>query len=368
MALQSSGKISLSNVNTELGLATNTRRSLGQAATRTLFGVASGRIKLSDGYGKSNRVSIIVTLTSNTTNYTLSPSVIPGYVAGKTDVTLVINSGVYVYSTNTTNAGIYIAPLDTGDTVAITNNGYIMGMGGAGGGNGSIAEFNAAAASGGNIANGPGKPAGHAITINRTVTITNNGYIAGGGGGGASSWFIDDYYSHLWVSGGGGGAGGGGGGSGAGSSVITAGGAGGSIGSSGANSPTYVTGGGGGGRILPGTGGSGGIAYSSWNGKGGGAGGGGGACTDPIGGNPIASGGNGGSANNVGGNPSIYNSYYQGAGGGGGWGAAGASTSTLGTGYYKVHGGAGGAGGKAVNLNGYTVTWLVTGTRYGAIS
>lgn len=133
MALQSSGKISLSNVNTELGLATNTRRSLGQAATRTLFGVASGRIKLSDGYGKSNRVSIIVTLTSNTTNYTLSPSVIPGYVAGKTDVTLVVNSGVYVYSTNTANAGLTIAALAAGDTVAITNNGYIIGMGGKGG-------------------------------------------------------------------------------------------------------------------------------------------------------------------------------------------------------------------------------------------
>ncbi len=27
-----------------------------------------------------------------------------------------------------------------------------------------------------------------------------------------------------------------------------------------------------------------------------------------------------------------------------------------------------GAGGKAVNLNGNTVTWVVTGTRYGVIS
>ena len=29
---------------------------------------------------------------------------------------------------------------------------------------------------------------------------------------------------------------------------------------------------------------------------------------------------------------------------------------------------AGAAGGKAVNLNGNTVTWVATGTRYGAIS
>jgi len=48
------GRISLGNVNTELGLTNNTRRTLGQTTTRNLFGVLSGRIKLSDGYGKSN--------------------------------------------------------------------------------------------------------------------------------------------------------------------------------------------------------------------------------------------------------------------------------------------------------------------------
>jgi hypothetical protein len=85
------------------------------------------------GKGLGRRISVIVTLASNQINYTLGTAQIPGYASGTTDVTLVVNSGVYVYSTNTANAGLTVAALAAGDTVSIINNGFIIGQGGAGG-------------------------------------------------------------------------------------------------------------------------------------------------------------------------------------------------------------------------------------------
>lgn len=344
MALPSSGVIKFSDINIELGVAANTPRKLSDSEVRTLFGVASGRIALRDSYGKANRISVTVTIaTALTSNYVLNSDKIPGYLAGKTDVTLIIPNNYYVYSTNTSNNGLTIDALDTGDTVAIINNGYIIGMGG---GFGAV--------------NG-----GTALSINRNVTITNNSYIAGGGGAGGGSAY-------------GGGAGGGQGGA----TTNAVGGSGGNPGSAGGNG-TRTSGatsaGGGGGRILPGVGGAGapqtggGGPYGGSNGvvgQGGGAGGGGGAYWTAVpynyGGGNSGTGGTGGSANNVGGNGASYQSQGgigAGGGGGGGWGANGGSGKTNNN--TPV---AGGSGGKAVNLNGYTVTWVATGTRYGAIS
>ena len=307
-------------------------------------------------HSRSRRNSVTVTLSSNTTNYTLSTAQIPGYVAGSTDVTLVINNGIYVYSTNTANAGLTIAALNADDTVTIINNGFIMGMGGQGGG------WGATGTQGSN-----GRAAGPALTINRNVSITNNGAIAGGGGGGGGQLTHqygdpetrpETYYEFS----GGGGAGGGKGGSDWDSNL---GGNGGGPGASGSNGTEYwqqsyptdylFRGGGGGGRIIPGIGGASGT-NSSFPGKGGGAGGGGSAF------NPTATGGSG---NSAGGSTPIND---QGGGGGGGWGqpggAAGRSTDSSGVLLRAI----GGLGGKAVNLNGFTVTWLAIGTRYGGIS
>jgi len=53
MALPSSGTIKMSQVDTELGLSSTATLNLGNSIVRTLFGVSSGAISLSQGHGKS---------------------------------------------------------------------------------------------------------------------------------------------------------------------------------------------------------------------------------------------------------------------------------------------------------------------------
>jgi hypothetical protein len=55
MTLPSTGSISMSQVNTELGNASNAQLSMGSAAVRALFGVPTGAISMSNGWGKSSR-------------------------------------------------------------------------------------------------------------------------------------------------------------------------------------------------------------------------------------------------------------------------------------------------------------------------
>lgn len=54
MALQSSGTISLNDVNVELGNSGTATINMGSSDVRGLFGVASGTISMSDGYGASS--------------------------------------------------------------------------------------------------------------------------------------------------------------------------------------------------------------------------------------------------------------------------------------------------------------------------
>lgn len=346
MTLPVSGAISFNNINVELGVAGTTQASLGQSSYRTLAGVASGAISMSNFYGKSNRAAISYTFSANTANAALNLSTISGYAAGTSDITVTINSNVYLYATSTGNYGLNLTGGTTGDTLTIVNNGYIMGMGGTGG---------IRSASGSNVAGQSGGPALNFGFSLAGATVTNtSGYIGGGGGGGA----YGDYYC-----GGGGGAGGGAGGGGTEpNGGVAAGGSGGGVGASGANGttdwsrdPSYQTliglcaSGGGGGRIMPGTGG--GYSSGPYGGKyglGGGSGGGGSTGNTP---NP----GSGGSAGNAGGNAANSDA----AGGGGGWGALGGTGAS-----------ARGSGGKAVNLNSKSITWTSGDTSrvYGAVS
>ena len=166
------------------------------------LGAASAKgFGLTAGAGK---VVANITIASNTANYVLNTAKVTGYVAGKTDVTLTINNGVFVSSAST---GSYAFTVDnswtSGDIVKVINNGIIIGDGGNGGNGG-----------GGGGAGSPGGSGGPAILAQYAVAITNNNRVAGGGGGGGGGAGSAGF--SLGGGGGGGGIGGGNGGGGGG--------------------------------------------------------------------------------------------------------------------------------------------------------
>jgi hypothetical protein len=353
MTLPVSGAISFNAINVELGVAGTTTANINQATYRTLAGVpGSGTtISLSNFYGKSNRATASITYAASAANVSQNLSALSGYSAGTTDITVTINAGVYLYATTTGGYGLNLSGATSGDTVTIVNNGFIMGQGGIGAGYPNSA-YTAA------TVGGPALNLG--IGVNPTIN-NQSGYIGGGGGGGGIG------SASFWATGGGGAGGGAGGAFGTGGSL--AGGTGGTIGSSGGNGNGASGGtqanktGGGGGRIMPGTGGAR-TTNGAIDARGGGAGG-AGALRIVSGGSPY--GGAGGSAGGVGENGSLSTNVNKprGGGGGGGWGASGGN----GTG---TNANIGAAGGKAVNLNGRSVTWTggsaSTNRVYGAIS
>lgn len=269
------------------------------------------------------------------------------YSAGSTDVVITINSGVYVYSTNTSAAGLALTGGTLGDTLTVINNGYVMGMGGRGGGLLTLSPFTVDVATAG----------GPALSLGFSTTINNlSGYIGGGGGGGGRGG--PAVFAHP---GGGGGAGGGisGGSNGA---------AGGSPGSVGGTAASNSAGGGGGrwpiDTVTTTTGPS--PAINTGSGGTGGRGGGSGAAFRSSSG--CAAGGGGGGWGGAGGNGLKDNASNATTTGG-----AGGSTSTGGNGVITgsaTLSEAGALGGKAVALNGNSITWIGSGASraYGAVS
>lgn len=170
MTLPASGAISFNAINVELGQAGTTQASIGQSSYRTLAGVPSGQISLSDFYGKSNRVTINLVISSNTLNYNIFNNKGGTYVAGKSDIIVTVNSGVVVGATIASgNAGMDTGTgWTSGDTITIVNNGFIVGSGSYGG-----YEY------------GAGNPGGLALWLRFATSIQNNYVIGGGGGSGA---------------------------------------------------------------------------------------------------------------------------------------------------------------------------------------
>lgn len=135
------------------------------------------------GFGAfPNRAPAIteITLSSNTTNYSLAADLQnnygwPGNVA--IEVVLTINSSVNVFSTNPSTPAILVN-LVSGSVLTINNNGNIIGRGGSGGDGASAGTLSTAGSA--------GTAGGNAINLeNVTATINNaSGAVIGGGGGG----------------------------------------------------------------------------------------------------------------------------------------------------------------------------------------
>ena len=126
MALPSSGSISLGQVNTELGVSATATRSLNDATTRTLFGVGSGSISLSQGYGKANQFAF--TIASNQTNANLRTLALNAGWNSTSKVVATINSGIVISSNSTGIPALTVNGSFPGG-VELINNGYIIGMG-----------------------------------------------------------------------------------------------------------------------------------------------------------------------------------------------------------------------------------------------
>jgi len=316
MALQSTGPIGIQDIATEFGGTaphelSEYYRGGGRVPETSLNAAvaASGTISLGQFYGAVNRPQINILLTTDQQGYVLNTAKASGYVPGLSDVILTVASGVTVGGSTTTLPALDIdTSWASGDTLTLINNGTIAGMGGNGG------------KGAGSVAGSAGSPGGPGLRAQRAVNVTNNGTIAGGGGGGGggevrAESYTDKTGSYTFYYPGGGGGGGR---------------------SAGTNSAGGAPGG-------PSVGGAQGFASA------------GGAGTN------LAPG--------AGGFRTYYGSTGGGVGGSGGaYGAAGASgAASTGGGAAGAGPYAGGAAGAAV-LGNSNITWNLFGTRLGAVT
>lgn len=217
MALQSSGAISLNDINIEFSRGSGASLSLSQlyrgggiVGSNNTNVPTSGAISLSNFYGATRRATATVTYSTSQSNINFTTSSVPGYVAGVTDITVNIPSGVSITSTSSTSPAFTVGAFASGDTIYIVNAGSIAGAGGKGGGEyGSVGNY---------FYKSDGVAGGNAIDLSPTsaaVTINNTGVISGGGGGGGNGQgaymtFPSGYTTathYIRAGGGGGGAG-----------------------------------------------------------------------------------------------------------------------------------------------------------------
>jgi hypothetical protein len=298
----------MSQVNTELGLSSTATISLNDAAVRTLAGVASGAIGMSNLQGKTNEFAF--TISTNQIDANLRTLAINAGWNGTIPVRATINSGVWISGSvqaNSTPALTINGSFPNG--VTLINSGTIAGRGGNGGAGGGASPV-------------AGTAGGLALLASVGVTIQNNGTIAGGGGGGGGA--IRFLRSDASCGG---------------------------MGESSCSSN------------IPGSGGGGGRSNVSYNSSGGAAGG---TISGCSGTNPTAGTAGTSSAAGSGGTAGFASictctectgSGYTG-GSGGDWGIAGGGGGSV---------AAGGAAGNAISGNS-NITWSATGTRLGPIT
>jgi hypothetical protein len=290
MALQSSGAISLANLQTEFGgsnpISLSEYYRNGSYVTDNNSGVpVSGIIQLDDFYGAVKQFAFTISSNYSTPQDLRTLALAAGW--NGSDYLVATLTGKI--SSNTTSSAAFTISGSFPNAVKFINAGYIVGMGGKGGDTVQA-----------------GSPGGTALAVSSSVSIQNSGVLAGGGGGGGAGV----YWSWDGLN-----------------------------------------------RSTPGSGGASGFTQA--------AGGGGGPNTQ---GNP-SQGPDGNGFYTPGGASAnwAWGGRASSPGGmGGSWGNAGDAGGTV-DGVYNYSGYAGGAGGAAVTGNGY-VTWLATGTRYGAVS
>ena len=142
MALQSSGAISLSDIQTEFGGSNPI--SLSEYYGGGTYvpaganpGIAtSGAINMNSFYG--GVAATVLTISSNVNNYDIGAQAIAAGGDKSTPVILTINAGVTVGSTSSGTAAMYTGTgWSSGTTINITNNGSIVGATGSAGSSGS---------------------------------------------------------------------------------------------------------------------------------------------------------------------------------------------------------------------------------------
>ena len=172
-----------------------------------------------------DRVSIAITISANQNDYRLIDAVKADatYLEGYTDISVTVNAGVVIRGVASATA-FGVSGFYAGDTITLTNNGTIAGRGGVGGrgaytysSSKSVATANATI--GGNGANG--------LVTEYNLVLINNGVIqAGGGGGGGGGLTRTSNKSGSSYTNGGQGGGGAAYGTGANNGTLSAGGAG----------------------------------------------------------------------------------------------------------------------------------------------
>lgn len=300
--------MSVSQINTELGLAATTSKNLGDADMRTLSGIATGAIDMASFYGKTRRVVINYTVASNVADGNMRNAAIAAGWDQVTPIDLTVTNNANLYASSTGVYALLSGTFPALSIVKLVNNGGILGCGGAGGGGGQGAWLSANLGAAGAAA-GPG------FCAQQAVTVTNNAWIASGGGGGGGGGSGLQLYNPYWgdPAGGGGGGGRGNGAGGAGNSSV--------YGTSYAIAWVSSAAGGAGSLGAPGAGGAGIVSA-------------------------FGTSGNGGAGGDV-----------------GGAGAAGTASACN---WSNATGGAGGSNNNAIVNNGY-ITWVTVGARYGGI-
>ena len=202
MALPASGPLSASQINVELGLAAGAAFSLNDAAVRSLAGVASGAISMSNLHGKAS----LWTLDFGTNTYTDVNLRAFGDNQGfnGTQKKILLRFAGIIGASSTSVPAIEIGswPADVQIELEIYG-GQVQGRGGIGG-NGQQKAGTAAQAGG---VGGPAIKATYSVPGGLTIRLNGGSVAAGGGGGGGGARGYVGGKQNLYYAGGDGGNG-----------------------------------------------------------------------------------------------------------------------------------------------------------------